>query len=229
MPVSPTLPGALFARLRAAAGADWTAYVDHAFVRGMGDGSLPLASFRHYLIQDYLFLFQFARAYAMAAAKADTLADLRRASLGLSALTHTEMGLHVRYCADWGIDEAAMIATPEAAPTVAYTRYVLDRGFAGDLLDLHVALAPCMAGYAEIGARLAADPATKWDGNPYRSWIETYAGAEYQREAAEGALYLDELWARRGSDARFKGVAAIFRTATRLEADFWEMGLTAKA
>lgn len=221
------LPGTLYTRLRAAAGADWTAYTEHAFVRGMADGTLPVACFRHYLIQDYLFLFQFARAYALAAAKADTLADLRRASAGLAALADTEMGLHVRYCAGWGIDEAAMLATPEALETVAYTRYVMDCGYSGDLLDLHVALAPCMAGYAEIGARLAADPATKLEGNPYRSWIETYAGAEYQDAAAAESEYLDTLWERRGSEGRFEGVSTIFRTATRLEAAFWQMGLAA--
>ena len=32
--------------------------------------------------------------------------------------------------------------------------FVLERGMAGDLLDLHVALAPCIVGYAEIAAEL---------------------------------------------------------------------------
>ena len=43
----------------------------------------------------------------------------------------------------------------EHQATVAYTRFVLDCGAAGDLLDLHVALAPCVIGYAEIGRSLA--------------------------------------------------------------------------
>ncbi|NLB12798.1 MAG: thiaminase II, partial [Gammaproteobacteria bacterium] len=67
----------LFARLKTAAADDWNAYIDHAFVRGLGDGSLPLASFQRYLVQDYLFLIQFARAHALAAYKSRTLADMR--------------------------------------------------------------------------------------------------------------------------------------------------------
>ena len=65
----------------------------------------------------------------------------------------------------------------EALETMAYTRFVLQRGLAGDLLYLQVALAPCLVGYGESGERLLADPTTRRDGNPYgghaieRSWI----------------------------------------------------------
>jgi thiaminase/transcriptional activator TenA len=65
--------GSLFARLRAAAADDWEAYTGHEFVRRLADGSLPEECFRHYLIQDYLFLIHFARAYALAAYKSETL------------------------------------------------------------------------------------------------------------------------------------------------------------
>lgn len=216
-----------FQSLRAAAGGAWTDYVDHAFVRGMADGSLPMACFRHYLVQDYLFLIHFARAYALAAFKADDLADIRQAKDGLAAIVDVEMGLHVAYCAGFGLDEAAMAATPEASATLAYTRFVLERGAAGDLLDLHVALAPCMCGYAEIGERLAADPATKRDGNPYWTWIATYAADDFQQAAAAEAALVDRLFVARGGAARWESLSRTFDAACRLEADFWSMGLAA--
>ena len=106
--------------------------------------------------QDYLFLIHFARAYALAAYKSETLADIRQATAGLSAIIDLEMGLHVEFCASWGLTEADMEALPEADETMAYTRFVLEKGNAGDLLDLHVALAPCIIGYAEIGSVLAS-------------------------------------------------------------------------
>ncbi len=174
----------LFDRLREAAGEEWTRYTCHEFVRRLGDGSLQQAAFRHYLIQDYLFLIHFARAYALAVYKSETLADMRQAGASLSAILDLEMGLHVKYCAGWGLDEDAMAAAPEATGTLAYTRFVLERGMAGDMLDLQVALAPCIVGYAEIAAELMADPATKLEGNPYRDWIEMYAGEEYREVAA---------------------------------------------
>lgn len=217
----------LLPRLRAGAGESWSAYVDHAFVRALADGSLPEAAFRHYLGQDYLFFVHFARAYALAAFKADTLADIRAAAAGMSAIVDTEMALHVGYCAGWGLDEATMEALPEASATMAYTRYVLEKGAQGDILDLYVALAPCVIGYGEIGARLAGDPATKREGNPYLAWIDMYASDEYQAVARAHAATLDRLWQARAGGARLDSLVRTFDQATRLEVDFWQMGIDA--
>src|SRR3546814_149016 len=177
--------GLLFERLKASCAPQWEAYIRHDFVRRLGAGSLPEAAFRRYLGQDYLFLIHFARAYALAAYKSDTLEDMRAAAAGMAAILDTEIGLHVGYCRGWGLGEAEMAALPESPACIAYTRFVLERGMAGDLLDLHVALAPCVAGSAEIGRRLAADPAARRPGNPYAAWIEMYAGADYQEVAAQ--------------------------------------------
>ncbi len=213
---------ALFERLKRAAAADWQAYIGHPFVRGIADGTLPEACFRHYLEQDYLFLIHFARAYALAAFKGETLADIRHGAETALAIADTEMRLHVAFCERWGLDEAAMAAQPEAPATLAYTRYVLERGVAGDLLDLQVALAPCVVGYAEIGRALAGSA----QGNPYGAWIEMYAGDEYQQTAAAAVAALDDLFARRGGPARLPGLERIFGEATRLEIGFWQMGLS---
>ena len=216
----------LIDRLRGACASDWQAYTEHRFVRELAEGTLPGACFRRYLAQDYLFLIHFARAYGLAAFKSETLADIRAAATGLAAIVDREMDLHVAYCTSWGLDEAQMTATAEADATIAYTRFVLERGVAGDLLDLQVALAPCIVGYADIGRALAADPATRLEGNPYRTWIETYAGLEYQDVAADQTRQLDALAIRRGGDARFPALCRIFRQATRLETAFWQMGLS---
>lgn len=219
--------GRLFARLRRDCADEWEAYTGHPFLAGLADGTLPEVAFRHYLGQDYLFLIHFSRAYALAAYKSETLEDLRAAAATLTALLDVEMGLHVRYCADWGITEADMAALPEDTACMAYTRYVLEKGLSGDLLDLQVALAPCVVGYGEIGLRLAGDPATKREGNPYLDWIEMYSGAEYQEVALAALGTLDRLAAARGGDARYDSLCRTFREATRLEADFWQMGLDA--
>ncbi len=220
--------GTFSARLIAACPDSWDAYTRHPFVAGMADGSLPEPAFRHYLAQDYLFLIHFARAYALAAHKADTLDDMRYAAGTLSALTDTEMKLHVQYCAGWGMTEVEMAAVPEDPACVAYTRFVLDRGHAGDLLDLYAALAPCVIGYGVIGQRLAADPATRrGEGNRYDAWISAYSGEDYREVVGNSIAQMDRLAARRGGDARFDDLARTFRQATDLEVGFWQMGLDA--
>ena len=215
-----------FDRLKALAAAEWTGYVDHAFVRQLGAGTLPQAAFRTYLVQDYLFLVQFARAYALATYKSRALADIRAAQAGLAAILG-EMDLHVRLCARWGLAPEAIGAAPEHRATVAYTRFVLDCGAAGDLLDLHVALAPCVIGYAEIGRALAPHGAETLGDHPYRDWIAEYAGAAYQDAAAAARQHLDDLASRAMTERRLAELALVFATASRLEADFWQMGLEA--
>jgi len=215
----------LYETLTVGCGDDWAAYIQHEFVRGLGDGTLPRTSFQYYLRQDYLFLIHFARAHALAAFQADTLEDLRQSAATVSAVLDGEMKLHVTFCAEWGITEAQMAATPEDPANMAYTRYVLERGLAGDGLDLAVALAPCIVGYAEVAAFLKSDPDTVLEGNPYREWIETYAADDYQEVAWGHAAQLDRLLAARGGPGRLRALSKTFHDATRLEIGFWQMGL----
>lgn len=76
----------------------WKTFVYHPFVMAMGDGTLPMDSFKKYLIQDYLYLVclwsfgqdllltyskvHFARANALASYKAKNIADI--AAVGTS-------------------------------------------------------------------------------------------------------------------------------------------------
>ena len=218
----------LFSRLVIAAGPAWEAYTRHEFVLQLAAGDLPEAAFRYYLVQDYLFLVHFARAWGLAVYKSDTIAEMRRAQRLVAATLEVEIGLHLEYCRGWGLSEAALAEAPEAPATIAYTRFVLDRGLAGDRLDLETALAPCIIGYAAIAAERMADPGTRIDRNPYRQWLQMYAGAEYQGLAGEAEGALDEAFARRGGEGRFAALAADFATSAWLEADFWQMGLDAR-
>src|SRR6266480_6291069 len=171
---------ALFPRLVQAAEANWRAYTRHDFVLLLATGNLPESCFRRYLVQDYLFLIHFARDWGLAIYKSDTLSEMRRAQRLVAATLDVEIGLHIDFCRGWGLSEAAMAAEPEAPATIAYTRFVLDRGVAGDGLDLEVSLAPCIVGYAVIAAERIADPGTRIAGNRYREWLEMYAGSDYQ-------------------------------------------------
>ena len=211
----------LFERLRSDAGEVWQRYIRHPFVLALGDGSLGHAQFRNFLIQDYLFLVQYVRAYLLLAYKLDDPADMRASMATATVLLEAEMPLHVRYCAGWGISEPEMAAAPHSLELLAYTRYVLELGLAGDALDLMVALAPCIAGYAEIGAMLARDLAPD---NPYKAWIEAYTGAEYTNAVGQALAMLQRLADARGAASRYPKLLEIFTRATECEAAFWQTG-----
>jgi len=217
--------GEIFERYKAACRDDWLAYTQHDFVRQLGEGRLAKASFQFYLQQDYLFLIHFSRAYALAIFKSRTLEDMRSAKSSLDLLLDHEMDLHLRYCAQWGVDRERLLATPEHPANMAYTRYVIERGLAGDLADLHAALAPCVVGYAEVARWLQAQPFTRFAGNPYAQWIETYASEDYQNAARAEVETLDRLCDFSAASRRDAELVATFADATRLEVAFWQMAL----
>ncbi|NRF29666.1 thiaminase II [Vibrio coralliilyticus] len=208
---------------------DWQEYTQHDFVQQLAKGTLDQHSFLHYLKQDFLFLKQYARAYALAIYKARTLEDMRRALPSVHALLDSEIGHHVTYCGQWGLTESDLENEPEDFGTVAYTRYVLDAGMTGDLVDLYAALAPCSIGYAVIGKALIESNDTVREGNPYASWIELYGGEEFQSGVAQGAEHFNQLLEEIDLHSqRGQNLIEVFRTATRMEVAFWQQGLDAK-
>ncbi|MGY9049368.1 hypothetical protein P775_13955 [Puniceibacterium antarcticum] len=225
--MTPSPYGQSFALWRDGCPKPWADYTRHGFVEGLSDGSLPRPAFLHYLVQDYVFLVHFARAWSLGVIKADTLDEMKICARTVETLVNHEMSLHVKTCAAAGLSEATLFSAAEEFETLAYTRYVMDAGLHGDYLDLMAALAPCCFGYGEIGTRLVA---SALPGTPYQDWIDTYADGDYQDTMRAVGQMIDAAVARRlGPDPaqspRWPRLQDRFTTATRLEAAFWDMGL----
>lgn len=223
----PFAANTLYGKLRRDAGTEWHAYVSHPFVAALAAGDLPRDEFLAWLVQDYLYVVHYTRAYALLIYKSATTEQMRSAADIVHGLLNNEMSLHRRQLAQAGITEAEIEATAETLETLAYSRYILDRGNTGDVLDLMVTLSACLAGYGEIGLRLMSDPATRLEGNPYREWMETYGGSKYMQLVREGLLRLEELAEAYGGHARYPMLLKQFRKAVRLETAFWNAGRTA--
>ncbi|KAK4146900.1 Phosphomethylpyrimidine kinase-domain-containing protein [Dichotomopilus funicola] len=199
----------------------WDEFINHPFVLAMGDGTLPLESFKQYLIQDYLYLIHFARANALGSFKASTMKDIAGSA---AIVTHIfkEMELHINYCKSFGISKEEMENTTENSACTAYTRYVLDIGHSQDWLGLQVAIAPCLLGYGALAKQLHADPRSKRDGNTYWAWIENYVAEDYVTAVKIGSALL-ERHALLQSPSRIEELVKIFIHATKMEIAFWEM------
>lgn len=208
----------------------WDAYTRHAFVRALGDGTLPRKAFLHYLRQDYIFLVHFSRAWSLAAFKAETVEDIRQCASTVHALTTHEMPLHVQTCEAEGITLSDLEKTDEEVANIAYTRFVMDCGLRGDLLDLLVALTPCVFGYGAIGNALALQNKDRPSQHPYADWIRTYASPEYQDVCHSVSTLLDRVAHKALGDQpdtspRWTSLVRTFNTACVLESNFWQMGL----
>lgn len=204
--------------LRAACADAWAAQLAHPFVVGLGDGTLPRERFQHYVAQDYVFLVDYGRLLALGAARAPDLPTMRRFADLTQAILVTEMDLHRSFADQWGIDEPTLAATRPTAATRGYVDFLLRTAALADFAELVAVLLPCMWSYAEIGARLAANPVT---GNPYADWIATYASTEFSELADWCRGLARELGESSGTATRERMTQA-FLAASRHELAFWE-------
>ncbi|HZU75906.1 MAG TPA: thiaminase II [Dehalococcoidia bacterium] len=198
----------------------WAAVQAHPFVQGLGDGSLPLDSFRHYMIQDYLFLVDFCRVLALGAAKSPDLETMARFSELLHSTLHTEMALHRAYAARFGISEAELESAQPSAATHAYTRHLLHAALGGTIGELAAALLPCQWSYAEIG-RLLDRTAPRPLHALYGEWIVAYASPEFGALADWLRGLVDRL-AETAGDAERARMAQHFVDSARYEYLFWD-------
>lgn len=220
----------LLAALQEGASQSWREYVEHAFFRALGDGSLSQRAFQKYLIQDYAFLAHFGRAWALAIVKAETLEEMRIAAATVDRIINDEFSRHVEICLAHGVTEDELRRSTESLASVAFSRYVLDAGHQGDLLDLLATLAPCVFGYGEIGLTLAMDITGQETVNPYQSWIDGFAGDDYQGVCRNVAVLLEVAAAHRlgrhpRQSHRWSALQHRFDVASKLEAHFWNMCL----
>jgi thiaminase (transcriptional activator TenA) len=209
-------------RLREVSEPIWRAQLDHPFVRGIGQGSVDLEQFKHWVRQDYRFLIEYCRLFGLAAARAPDLATLTRFAELLQATATLEMALHRSYAAEFGITQTELENEPMAPTTRAYTDFLLRVAALGDFGELAAALLPCMWGYSEIGLALKAK------GRPAEprcaKWIETYADPEFARLADWCRELVDRLGDEASAEQRAR-MADAFITSSRYEYLFWEMAL----
>jgi thiaminase (transcriptional activator TenA) len=180
----------------------------HGFVRGLGDGSLPINSFKGYVAQDAYFLEAFARAYAFCLAYSTSREDIESFA-DLIAGVRAELELHKSYAQRWQVELGGV--TPISA-TTAYTGFLLETAELGDLGETIAAMTPCMRLYAFLGRSLAAREAAPL----YDEWIKTYADPDFEALAVR----LEELLDRHATDSA--PVRANYRRAMELEYGFFD-------
>ncbi|RVU40398.1 hypothetical protein EA187_20115 [Lujinxingia sediminis] len=187
----------------------------HPFVRGIGDGSLPLETFKRWITQDWLYLQGYVVALDTASRLAPTASS--RAFWGeLARVTREEeLELHRALATRFGLSFKTL---DESAPFEATTSYLGTLNDAQSSYPALVAtLTPCAVGYAEIARELAAQHARRPP--EYDAWIQTYTDAAFQQTVQVFEAELDRCAAVEGD---LGGIEAAYRDAARCELAFWE-------
>ena len=200
----------------------WDDYIQHDFVKQLTAGTLAPDSFRHYLVQDYLYLIHYTRVMALSVYKSDTLAQMRVGQAGINAMLDMEIAMYLDFCRQWNIPLEQVENAPESAVTIAYSRYILDAAMSGSLAELYAAIAPCLMGYGEIGKRIK-DEGFIAD-NPYQPWIDVFSSDEFLSITAQNEAQINTLLAD-ASPAQADKFQWLFNTAARMEVNFWQQAL----
>ena len=202
-------------RLKQRGAAVWAAALGHPMVAEIGAGTLPHPVFRFYFEQNVLYLGEYARAIAFAAAGTADRGALSVLARFLSQIVDVEIPANERFLSRLGgAPGSAMLPT-----TYAYTRHLLDATSRGGLAVALAALLPCQWSYGEIGRHLArsmpADPVC-------RDWVSLFAGDGYDELVVASTDLLDAC----ATPADQAATADAFDRSVRYEIAFWEMAYT---
>ena len=183
----------------------------HDFVQGLGDGSLPIESFKRYVAQDAYFLDAFARAYAFCLANGTSRDDLYIFSELISGVVE-ELKLHKSYTERLQID---LVGVTPVAATKFYVEFLLNTARRGRLGETIAAMTPCMRLYAWLGQSLARTNVAP----TYADWVKTYSDPAFEALAARLEALLD----KHATDT--PAVRANYRRAMELEHSFFAANL----
>lgn len=181
-------------------------------------GTLSLDRFRHYIIQDAHYLEGFARALALASAKADSADQIVQFAEAAKTAIIVERALHADYFRRFGIGAADFAAERPTPACDHYVSYLLRIAALEPFPVVLAALLPCFWIYLEVGRNIHARASQP---NPYQAWIETYAGEEFASAVHDVIATADQV-AAGASESVCRSMEAAFTRATQLEWIFWD-------
>ena len=209
-------------RLLASAHDLWKSYNEHPFVLGIQNGDLAREKFRFYTIQDYLYLLDYAKVFAIGLSKADDPAVMHTFAQYIVQIMDCEMNVHEGYMAELSITPEELRTAKPALANLSYTAYLRACAEAGGAAEAITAVLACAVSYEHI-AREMLRRKPDADKHPfYGAWVESYASDAYAQENVVLCELVNKLTADY-TEPQLEKLCEIFRNCARYEAGFWDM------
>ncbi len=200
----------------------WSSFDEHPFVKGIADGTLDKDKFKYYQIQDYLYLIDYARVFALGAVKASDSETMRLCASYVKQILDGEMDIHKGYMQRLGISIEEAEQTKAALDNLSYTSYMLRVAYDGGAAEVMAAILSCAVSYEFIGRHMVEQNSKCVEHEFYGEWIKGYASPEY----AKANRALEELTERLIADcseSHFAKLKEIFINCSLYEGAFWDM------
>ena len=188
------------------------------FNRELADGTLSQERFQFYMIQDALYLEQYSRALAIAAAKAPDPDAMQRFAHASEEALVVERALHGGFFEKFGVDPNEAAAAEPSPTCYGYTNFLLSVAHVGSYEELVAAILPCFWIYWDVGNEIAKEAEAD---NPYHAWIDTYSDAGFG-EAVEAVIAITDRAAAASTDHRQEAMLRAFKRSTQYEWMFWD-------
>lgn len=204
----------------------WSQYHVHPFVLGIRDGTLDREKFRYYIIQDYLYLMDYARAFAVGVAKARSK-ETANLFAQYIAVMNGELDVHSGYMGKLGVTQEEVETAKQSLDSLSYTSYMLRVAYEDGEAEILTAILSCAYSYEVIAKKMVADAPDSVNDPFYGDWIRGYASERY---AGENAVLLDILEKLTGqyTESQLDHLKEIFVACSRYELAFWEMSWNRK-
>lgn len=202
----------------------WKAYNEHPFVLGIQNGNLDKEKFRYYIIQDYLYLEDYAKTFAVGVAKAKNLETSNLFAKYISVM-NGELDVHNGYLARLGVTQKEIDSTPRSLDNLSYTSYMLRVAYEEGEAEILAAILSCAYSYEIIAKNIVKNNPASIDDEFYGDWIKGYTSDAY----AEGnVILLDTLnrLTENYTERQLQHLIDIFAACSRYELAFWKMSWT---
>lgn len=206
----------------------WEGYHEHPFVKGIADGTLDQEKFRYYMIQDYLYLIDYAKVFAIGVAKATDMETLKLFSGYVNQILDGEMDIHKGYMGKLGITQEEVEHTKVALDNLSYTSYMIRVAYDEGPAEVAAAILSCALSYEVIARQMAAEYPDAEKHPFYGEWVSGYANEDYHK-ANEVLIDLTERLTKNYNEEQLAHLTEIFINCSRYEGAFWDMAWNQKA
>ena len=208
-------------RLLSATTEIWKEYNRHPFVLGIQNGTLDKGRFRYYMIQDYLYLEDYARVFAVGVAKAKSL-EIANLFAKYINVMNGEMDVHQGYFAKMNITQEEIDSAQRSLDNLSYTSYMLRVAYEEGEAEILAAILACAYSYEIIAGNIVKNNPSSLNDEFYGDWIKGYTSAAYTEE---NVILLDTLniLTENYTEKQIQHLADIFIACSRYELAFWEM------
>ena len=200
----------------------WAAYNEHPFVLGIQNGTLDQEKFRYYIIQDFLYLEEYAKVFALGIAKAKSTETIQLFSKYVTLLTEGEMDIHRGYMGKFAVSREELETTPRALDNLSYTSYMLRVAYEEGEAEILAAILSCAYSYEVITKTLLERNPAAVDHPFYGEWVKGYVDPQYS-EANILLLEMTDRLAQHYTEAQIRHLEEIFVACSRYELAFWEL------